>query len=168
MHPDLKRLRELPDAAPPPYGYGEFSRRYSRRRARQVQAPLRLMAVALAVVVAGWVFKHGLMPAMTEVAATGAVPSQPLPRLAGAAPLFTANAERWLNAQPRSAIVRVPTQMAVTELEDQIAAMDDQINAVRLAQPHAQQVAMLQQGRAQLVESLAQVRYAQILVAGVQ
>ena len=78
------------------------------------------------------------------------------------------NAERWLNAQPRSAIVRVPTQMAVTELEDQIASMDDQLNAMRLAQPHAQQLAVLQQDRAQLVESLAQVRYAQILVAGMQ
>jgi hypothetical protein len=159
MHPDVKRLRELPDAEVPPYGYGEFSRRYSRRRARQAQAPLRLLAAAVAVVVAGWVFKHGLAPAMTEMAATTPAPQRPLPM---------ASAERWLNAQPRSAIVRVPTQMAVTELEDQIAAMDDQINALRLAQPHAQQGAVLQQGRAQLVESLAQVRYAQLLVAGVQ
>lgn len=158
MHPDLKRLRELPDAGAPPYGYGEFSRRYSRRRARQAQAAVRLMAFALAVVVAGWVFRRGLAPVMTQVTATNPAP-QPLP----------SNAERWLNAQPPSAIVRMPTQMAVTELEDQIAAMDDQINAARLAQPvHAQQAAVLQRDRAQLVESLAQVRYAQILVAGVQ
>jgi hypothetical protein len=156
MHPDLKRLRELPDAEAPPYGYGEFSRRYARRRSRQARAPLRLMAVALAVVVAGWVMKHGLLPAMTDVAAVGPPPPA------------SSNAERWLNALPRSAIVRVPTQMAVTELEDQIAAMDDQLNAMRLAQPPAQQLAVLQQDRAQLVESLAQVRYAQILVAGVQ
>jgi TolA-binding protein len=158
MHPDLKRLRELPDAEAPPYGYAEFSRRHSRRRARQAQAPLRLMAVALAVVVAGWVMKHGLAP---EPPRSAAAPSQ------GALPLAM-NAERWLNAQPRSAIVRVPTQMAVTQLEDQIAAMDDQINAMRLAQPHAQQAAVLQRDRAQLVQSLAQVRYAQILVAGVE
>jgi hypothetical protein len=170
MHPDLKRLRELADAEAPPYGYAEFTRRHSRRRARQAQAPLRLMAVALAVVVAGWVMKHGLAPVMTDVASMRAAP-QP-PRSAAAVqgtPLLAANAERWLNAQPHSAIVRVPTQMAVTELEDQIAAMDDQINAVRLVQPpHGQQAAVLQRDRAQLVESLAQVRYAQILVAGVQ
>jgi TolA-binding protein len=165
MHPDLKRLRELPDAEAPPYGYGEFSRRYTRRRGRQARAPLRLMAVALAVVVAGWVMKHGLLPAMTEVAAV----DPPPPAFAQGAPMaVSGNAERWLNAQPRSAIVRVPTQMAVTELEDQIASMDDQLNAMRLAQPHAQQLAVLQQDRAQLVESLAQVRYAQILVAGMQ
>jgi hypothetical protein len=168
MHPNLKRLRELPDAEAPPYGYGEFSRRYSRHRTRQAQAPLRLMAVALAVVVAGWVMKHGLAPVMTDVASMSPAPQPRSPAFAQGAPMFTANAERWLNAQPRSAIVRVPTQMAVTELEDQIAAMDDQLNAVRLSQPHAQQVAVLQRDRAQLVESLAQVRYAQILVAGVQ
>jgi hypothetical protein len=158
MHPNLKRLRDLPDAQAPPYGYGEFSRRYSRRRTRHAQAPLRLMAVALAVVVAGWVMKQELAPQPPRSAASAQ----------GALPLTT-NAERWLNAQPRSAIVRVPTQMAVTQLEDQIAAMDDQLNAVRLARPvHGQQLAVLQRDRAQLVESLAQVRYAQILVAGVE
>jgi hypothetical protein len=168
MHPNLKRLRELPDAEAPPYGYGEFSRRYARRRTRQAQAPLRLMAVALAVVAAGWVVKHGLAPVMTDVASMRPAPQSRSPAFSQGAPMFTGNAERWLNAQPRSAIVHVPTQMAVTELEDQIAAMDDQLNAVRLSQPHAQQVAVLQRDRAQLVESLAQVRYAQILVAGVQ
>ena len=62
--------------------------------------------------------------------------------------------------------MRVPAQMAVTELEDQIATMDDQLNAVRITQPQAQQLALLLRDRAQLVESLAQVRYAQNLVAG--
>ena len=33
----LQRLRDLPDAAPPPYGFSEFSHRYSRRRIRQAQ-----------------------------------------------------------------------------------------------------------------------------------
>jgi TolA-binding protein len=176
MHPDLdpellQRLRSLPDATPPPYGYVEFAHRYSRRRVRRAQAPLRLMAVAVAVVVAGWVMKHGLAPMMADIAPVSRAP-QARPwhphALTPARPLLAANAERWLNEQPRAAIVQVPTQMAVTELEDQIAAMDDQLNAVRLSRPQAQQVVALQQDRAQLVESLAQVRYAQILVAGVQ
>ncbi len=165
MRPDLdpellQRLRNLPEAAAPPYGYVEFAHRYSRRRARRAQAPLRLMAVALAVVVAGWVMKHGLVPMMADVA--------PVRHAPPAQPMLVANAERWLNEQPRAAIVQVRTQMAVTELEDQIAAMDDQLNAVRLSQPQAQQLVALEQDRAQLVESLAQVRYAQILVAGMQ
>ena len=170
LDPELQQqLRQLPDAAAPPYGYVEFAHRYSRRRSRQTQAPLRLMAAALAVVIAGWVVKQGLAPMMADVVPGGPPPqAQGQPSVpANAALGLAGNAERWLNEQPRSAIVRVPTQMAVTELEDQIAAMDDQLTAVRVSQPHAQQLAVLQRDRAQLVESLAQVRYAQILVAGV-
>jgi hypothetical protein len=167
-----ERLRVLPDTLPP-YDYGEFSRRLARRRNRHDQAPLRLLAAALAVVVVGWVVKHGLGPMGAQVAMLDGPPLPGLPQSSvpalspDAAPL-AARAERWLDAQPRSAIVRVPTQMAVTELEDQIASIDDQLTSVGLAQPHARQLALLQRDRAQLVESLAQVRYAQILVAGVQ
>ena len=80
--------------------------------------------------------------------------------------LPTANAESWLNAHPRQALVQVPAQMAVTELEDQIATMDDQLNAMQLSHPHARQLALLQRDRAQMIESLAQVRFAQNLVVG--
>lgn len=155
----LERLRELPDEAPP-YDYSEFSRRYSRRRVRRTQLPLRSAAAALAVVVAGWFVTHHLAPTISEVAAVATPQSTELP----ASP--PTDAERWLAAQPRRAIIHVPTQMAVTELEDQIATMDDQLTVVRLSQPQAQQVALLQRDRAQMVESLAQVRYAQSLAAG--
>jgi hypothetical protein len=174
----LQRLRDLPDAAPPPYGFSEFSRRYSRRRNHATQRPLRLMAAALAVVIGGWLLRHGLTPVigalstppdapLAQLAPAGDGPDVP-PPLGARAPVLlpTSNAERWLNAHPRRALVKVPAQMAVTELEDQIATMDDQLNAVRLSQTPAPQLALLQRDRAQLVESLAQVRYAQNLVAG--
>ncbi len=57
----LERLRDLPPGDAP-YGYAEFSHRYSRRRIRQTQRPLRLLAAAVAVVIAGWVVKHDLAP----------------------------------------------------------------------------------------------------------
>jgi hypothetical protein len=160
--PLLERLRELQDGGAPPYDYSEFSRRYARRRMRHTQLPLRWTAAALVLVVAGWVVQHRLGPMLGEVATT-AVPPQAMP-----SPVLptASDAERWLNAQPPSAIVWVPTQMAVTEVEDQIAAMDDELTAAQVSQPHAQQVAILQRDRAQLVESLAQVRYAQDLMAG--
>jgi hypothetical protein len=174
----LERLRHLPDAAPLPYEFAEFSRRHSRRRAQQAQRPWRLAAAAVAVVIAGWVIRHGLGPVLSVVSPLADVPV-PLQGVAATAPqmqppmlahwpvlLPTANAESWLSEHPRQAIVRVPSQMAVTELEDQIATMDDQLNAVQLSQSQAQQVAALQRDRAQLVESLAQVRYAQNLMAG--
>ncbi|HTY94946.1 MAG TPA: hypothetical protein VMC02_13710 [Steroidobacteraceae bacterium] len=160
-----ERLRELPDVARPPYDYAEFSRRYSRRRARETQRPVRLLAAALAVVVAGWVLKQGLPGLIGTVATVADAPQRPDPPLR-VAPVNSGAAESWLQAQPRQAIVRVPTQMAVTELEDQIATLDDQLNAARLSQPQARQLVLLQRDRAQLVESLAQVRYAQNLVAG--
>jgi hypothetical protein len=157
----LQRLRDLPDAAPPPYGFSEFAHRYSRRRIRATQRPLRLMAVALAVVIGGWLLRHGLS---LEVPLAQVAP----PPVAAHWPVLlpTVDAEDWLNEHPQRALVRVPTQMAVTELEDQIATMDDQLNAERLSQSPAPQLAMLQHDRTQLVESLAQVRYAQNLVAG--
>jgi hypothetical protein len=175
MRPDLdplllQRLRDLPHGAAP-YDYSEFAHRHARGRMRQTQRPMRLLAAALAVLVAGWVLKHGLVPLMSEESpvADTQLPAPP----PGLAPedhwpvlLPTVDAEGWLNAHPRRALVQVPAQMAVTELEDQIATMDDQLNAVRLSHPHAQQLALLQRDRAQMVESLAQVRYAQNLVTG--
>jgi hypothetical protein len=171
----LERLRDLPGGAAP-YSYAEFSHRYSRRRVRQTQRPLRLLAAAVAVVVAGWVVKHGLAPVIGAVSqvAEAPMPDQPPPGFGpGPSPasqwpvlLPTVNAQRWLDAHPQRALVRVPAQMAVTELEDQIATMDDQLNAVQISQPQAPQLALLQRDRAQLVESLAQVRYAQNLLAG--
>jgi hypothetical protein len=175
MRPDLdplllQKLRDLPHGTAP-YDYSEFAHRHARRRMRQTQRPLRLLAAALAVLAAGWVLKHGLVPLMGEespvadmqmpVPPPGIAPDEHWPVL-----LPTVNAEGWLNGHPRPALVQVRAQMAVTELEDQIATMDDQLNAVRLAHPHAQQLALLQRDRAQMVESLAQVRYAQNLVTG--
>ena len=162
----LERLRDLPPGDAP-YGYAEFSHRYSRRRIRQTQRPLRLLVAAVAVVIAGWVVKHDLAPVIGAVATVADAPlAQDPARRPWPVLLPTVNAQSWLDAHPQRALVRVPAQMAVTELEDQIATMDDQLNAVRLSQRPAQQVYLLQRDRAQLVESLAQVRYAQNLLAG--
>jgi hypothetical protein len=171
----LERLRDLP-AGDAPYGYSEFAHRHARRRLQRTQRPLRLLAAAVAVVVAGWMVKHGLVPVIGAVStvAEAPLPQNPPPGFGPGSPrvrprpvmLPTVNAEFWLDTHPQRALVRVPAQMAVTELEDQIATMDDQLNAVRITQPQAQQLALLLRDRAQLVESLAQVRYAQNLVAG--
>ncbi len=163
----LERLRDLP-SGDAPYSYAEFSQRHLRRRSRQAQRPLRLLATAVAVVLAGWVVKHGLAPVIGALSMVAEAPPPQDPPAASQWPVLlpTVNAERWLDAHPQRALVRVPAQMAVTELEDQIATMDDQLNAVRISQPQAQQLALLLRDRTQLVESLAQVRYAQNLVAG--
>jgi hypothetical protein len=180
MRPDLEpsalleRLRDLPTESPP-YDYAEFSHRYSRRRRQQSQRPLRLLVLALVVMGAGWLLRNGVAPLIGEVASMADAPlPQPLspegepggPPAQSAVLLPTVNAEDWLTEHPRLALVKVPAQMAVTELEDQIATIDDQLNAERLESAQAQQLTLLQRDRTQLVESLAQVRYAHDLVAG--
>jgi hypothetical protein len=175
MRPDLdplllQRLRDLPDGEAP-YDHAEFRHRYTLRRVRQTQRPLRLLAAALAVLVAGWVFRHGLTPLGADSFPVADAPLLPMgppgltPPSYWPALLPTVDAQRWLDSHPRQVLVQVPAQMAVTELEDQIATMDDQLNAVRLSHPHPQQLALLQRNRAQMLESLAQVRYAQNLVS---
>jgi hypothetical protein len=166
MRPDLEpsaliqRLRDLPDG-PPPYDYSEFSHRYSRRRRQQTPRPLRLLALALVVMGAGWLLRHGVSPLQPP----DGEPEGPVPAAQWPVLLPTVNAEHWLTEHPRQVLVKVPAQMAVTELEDQIATIDDQLNAERLEPAQAKQLTLLQRDRAQLVESLAQVRYAQNLVA---
>jgi hypothetical protein len=171
MRPDLEpsalleRLRDLPAEAPP-YDYSEFSHRYSRRRRQHGQRPLRLLALALVVMGAGWLLRNGVSPLISEVATTADAPVPPSPSAQLPVLLPTANAEDWLTEHPRQALVKVPAQMAVTELEDQIATIDDQLTTERLEPAQAKQLTLLQRDRAQLVESLAQVRYAQNLDAG--
>lgn len=73
-------------------------------------------------------------------------------------------AERWLASEPDDGpVVRVSTHLAVAHLEDRIASMDDLLNLERLQHARAARLRALQLQRAQLVDSLAQVRYAEIL-----
>ncbi len=75
-------------------------------------------------------------------------------------------AERWLASEPESGpIVQVSTHLAVTHLEDRIASMDDLLNLERLEHARPSRLRTLQLERAQLVDSLAQVRYAEILAS---
>jgi hypothetical protein len=64
--------------------------------------------------------------------------------------------------------MRVGTRTAVTDLEDRIAWMDDVISEQRLDAIDPSHVVALQRERARLINSLAQVRYAETLVAAAQ
>jgi hypothetical protein len=74
--------------------------------------------------------------------------------------------EGWLAALPRDhAIVRVGTHAAVTSLQDQIAALDDLMSAERVSGAQPSRLEALERQRAQLVSSLAQVQYAEMLAS---
>ena len=75
-------------------------------------------------------------------------------------------AREWLAHQPAEpALVRAGPRLTVTGLEDRIAWFDDALTDQRLHGANPAQLKVLQQERARLVSSLAQVRFAEALVA---
>lgn len=75
-------------------------------------------------------------------------------------------AREWLARQPAEpALVRAGSRLTVASLEDRIAWFDDALTDQRLQGADPAQLKVLQQERARLVSSLAQVRYAEALVA---
>jgi hypothetical protein len=82
------------------------------------------------------------------------------------AALRSVASERWLASQPAEpVIVRVSTRAAVTNLEDRIAWADDTLTSMRAKGGEADRARALQYERDRLVNSLAQVRYAETLAA---
>lgn len=75
---------------------------------------------------------------------------------------------QWLDRQPAEpAVVRVGSRLAVANLEDRIAWVDDALSDAQFAQTDAAGLRALRQERTRLIGSLAQVRYAETLVAQV-
>ena len=78
-------------------------------------------------------------------------------------------AERWLaNLPSEPGVVRVGTGAVVSGLEDRIAQLDDYLSTARIEGAQPAVLVGAEQQRALLVKSLAQVRYAQMLVAQVR
>jgi hypothetical protein len=74
--------------------------------------------------------------------------------------------EGWLAGLPQDhAIVRVGAHAAVSSLQDQIAALDDLMSAERVTGAQPTRLDALERQRSQLVNSLAQVQYAEMLAS---
>ncbi len=181
-----QKLRELPAEQTPPFDWAELQRRARLPRRRPLPgydhpSPARsvilLAAAAASVLVAVLIADRQIRTIPIRVdrstPAQGAVAREPVHRTALPSRVSrddadsvlrrAAAAERWLASQPEDApIVQVGTYVAVTDLEDRIASVDDLLNVERLRNAHAR-VYALQLERAQLVDSLAQVRYAEML-----
>ncbi len=168
------RLRKLPVESQLPYDWLEFRRRAQiRAGARPAHAgnglPYAAVAAALLVLLVGVaLFNRAHRP---DVAAPNAPATEsPGPNAdRGADMNMEARrrvAERWLASLPAEpVIVRFGTRVAVTNLEDRIAQVDDLLTAANFQDVQPAHVAALQQERGRLVNSLAQVRYAEVLAA---
>jgi hypothetical protein len=175
MHTDLdekniaRRLRAAGDASSDvPYDWAEFERRRHRpmlTRAIERNRPAAIAAAVLATLLLTALpfvrssHKHRPLTAPPSTVALGN-PSD-LQEQAR-----TRAIEGWLAGLPQDhAIVRVGAHAAVTSLQDQIAALDDLMSAERVAGAQPTRLDALERRRSQLVSSLAQVQYAEMLAS---
>jgi hypothetical protein len=161
-----QRLRDLPAEEPVPFDWLEMRRRMqSGARPVRSHSPARRHALAVAASFTALVVFAALYSRL-RLEHAPAARSAPVVAAGGDASARATFDERLLAAQPRErAIVRVSTRLAVTDLEDRIASVDDQLNAARLEQARTARVRALQRERTRLMDSLVQVRYADMLAA---
>ncbi|HEX4269086.1 MAG TPA: hypothetical protein VHY36_14455 [Steroidobacteraceae bacterium] len=175
MHTDLdqkniaRRLRAAADEpGEAPYDWTEFQRRRNRSMLTRVIERNRPAAIAAAVLAALLVSaapflhsSHERKPPIVPPDSAGARKAGDLQEQA-----HTRALEGWLAALPQDhAIVRVGEHAAVTRLQDQIAALDDLMSAERVAGAQPTRLDALERQRSQLVNSLAQVQYAEMLAS---
>jgi hypothetical protein len=177
-----RRLRELPPELPPPYDWTEFSRRSRDRspaRRNYIKWPHAAAAASLTAFIAAMAMLGTVdsrrgedKTAETSVAATTPSESSSAMKAANEDSMSLPSAgdaqrsREWLARQPAEpAVVRIGPRMTVANLEDRIAWFDDVLTEESLQGANADNVKVLQQERARLVSSLAQVRYAESLAS---
>jgi len=177
MHTELEQqqvtrlLRELSDAAARPYDWHEFQRRAraapaATARVTDLRALAAVIVIALAVLATA--IRFGASPYPPRPPAAAVMADEAVPAAGGdasrAAERGDTAAQYWLERLPREpALVHVGTRAAVETLEDHLAQVDDLLTAERAGSAPSERLRLLQRERVQLVNSLAQVRYAETL-----
>jgi hypothetical protein len=174
MHTDLigkiiaRRLRGADDGSnEAPYDWAEFQRRRHRSRVTRVierNRPAAIAAAALAaVLVIAVPFLRSTHVPAPRLVSPHTVDNDVSDRQEQAR---TRAIEGWLARLPHDrVIVRVGTHAAVSGLQDQIAALDDLMSTERAAGARPVGLDALEQQREQLVGSLAQLQYAEMLAS---
>lgn len=171
------RIRGLPAEMAPPYNWQEFQRRSQdrlRRPGGYVGWGHMAAAAALLLLVCGVAVWGRLERGISESVSSERVSGDVLPQVREVqtasnetnAAARSRAIDSWLATLPREpVVVRVGTRAAVARLEDRIAQVDDLLTSVRLDGMRPDHLAALQRERVQLVGSLAQVRYAEVVAA---
>ncbi|HXS21626.1 MAG TPA: hypothetical protein VN735_10350 [Steroidobacteraceae bacterium] len=190
MHTDLekiiaRRLRAAADEpAESPYGWAEFQSRRQRSRLTRVIERNRPAAIAAAVLAAVVVTAVPFLRSSHEAGSSLEVRSRhehaqtyvpPFvppdtavhPRMSDRQEQTRTRAiEGWLAGLPHNRVImRVGTHAAVSSLQDQIAALDDLMSTERASNAQPGRIEALEQQREQLVSSLAQLQYAEMLAS---
>lgn len=186
MHTDLdktiaRRLRAAGDESnEAPYDWAEFQRRQQRSMLTRVIERNRPAAIAAAVLAAVLVTALPFVYSSHEQGhTTASAPPYTTARTNASTNASTNVSDRqdqdqvrtraietWLAGLPKDhAIMRVGTHAAVSSLQDQIAALDDLMSTERAAGAQPTRLDSLEQQRGQLVSSLAQLQYAEMLAS---
>jgi len=175
MHTDLNEksiARRLNAAASEPsetpYDWPEFQRRRRRSALTRAIERNRPAAIAASVLAAVLVTALPYVHRAREHALPAAAPHTvaPISVSERQEQARTRAIEGWLAGLPHDhAIVRVGTHAAVSSLQDQIAILDDLMTDQRVSGAQPGRLAALERQRAQLVSSLAQVQYAEMLAS---
>lgn len=154
---NLLAVADLQGTAPP--DYDEFERRCALRRRRAQRREHAHAALAATIVLA---VLTGLLLRVSALTRT-MPPASPVEAHRLRDPR-TAELERWLHQTTREpSVVRVESWLAVAAIEDRIASIDDLANADRILGAGTQEAA-LDAERTRLVQTLAQLRYAETLL----
>jgi hypothetical protein len=181
MYPHLeepiiaRRLRAAAqDQGAVPYDWDEFQRRAHRAGSRGFGRN-RAARMAVTAAAAGLLVAFAIAALSGHRAAVAPTAASPLSSGHGSGPAAnpddpaqarTRELEGWLANLPRDpAVVRVGAHAAVTSLQDQIATLDDLMSAERAAGAGPRRLDALEQQRSELVSSLAQLRYAELLAS---
>jgi len=143
----LKRLDVGTAAASPPFGYDTLLERHGAKQARVRRRHAIARSTASALVVA--------LVAASVWRLEQRVPEEPA---------VHEPASAVASARPQPRIVRADTYLAVAALEDHIASFDDALTDARL-RGRNDEVARLERTRNELLDSYAQVRYAELVSA---
>lgn len=177
----IRRLRRFgaDDPGAAPYDWAQFQRRRRAGLNGSRAAPRwRFAAAVLLVVSVAGALGYALVAVPFHGRGTPSADQSAVVRVArcaegcagaawsGRVPASSPKAQGWLARLPQQpTVLPVGTQVAETGLADQIATVDELLSAGRVARAQPAQLAALESQRRQLVGSLAEVRYAELLAA---
>jgi hypothetical protein len=166
MHTELndwcRRLSALSGFDSPAAGWAGVAAARRRRQTRasvRWPAPVAAAVRALAAGLGGWL--HATQRELAQATAPEALPAP----ATEAVRAENARLEQLLATLPERRVMRVSTAFTVAELEDRLAILDDRLTRVTLEPNAPERSERLWRQRAEVMNSLVQVRYADAIGA---
>jgi len=163
MHTDVSewsaRLAALPDFEPPVGWEAVITARRRREAGASRRWPIALAATVLAAV-AGLAWQ--LQSTQRELVSAEPAPTGPAAYADDAVRAQNAKLEALLASLPEARVMRGSTAFTVSQLEDRLAFVDDRLSRITLEPNAPEHADRLWRERVELMNSLVQVRYADV------